>query len=139
MIYVLDTNICNLLQREHPLIRIRIDSLPEGDGAATTIITVSESISGWLPFCKRAPDGRSKARAYEKLYEIIAFYQGMICLPFSEASGIIFDQLRRQKIRIGTNDLAIVAITLSINGILITRNTVDFERITNLTIEDWTK
>ncbi len=37
-----------------------------------------------------------------------------------------------------TNDLAIAAITLSINGILITRNAVDFQRISGLSFQDWT-
>jgi len=63
----------------------------------------------------------------------------MICLPFDENAAEIFNQLRASKLRIGTNDLAIAAITLSINGILVTRNTVDFERVPNLVIEDWTK
>ena len=63
----------------------------------------------------------------------------MICLPFDETAATIFDQLRAQRIRIGTNDLAIAAITLSVRGILVTRNTVDFQRVPDLLIEDWTQ
>ncbi|WP_363318236.1 hypothetical protein [Nostoc sp. NMS4] len=44
----------------------------------------------------------------------------------------------RQRIRIGTQDLRIPAITLSVNGILVTRNRKDFEKIPNLRLEDWT-
>lgn len=62
----------------------------------------------------------------------------MGCLPFDETAANIFDELRVQKIRIGTNDLAIAAITLSVSGILITRNIVDFQRVPNLSLEDWT-
>jgi tRNA(fMet)-specific endonuclease VapC len=62
----------------------------------------------------------------------------MGCLPFDETAANIFDELRAQKIRIGTNDLAIAAITLSVSGILITRNIVDFQRVPNLSLEDWT-
>jgi hypothetical protein len=47
-------------------------------------------------------------------------------LPFDEAAAAIFDQLRTQKLRLGTNDLAIAAITLAVRGILVTRNTIDF-------------
>jgi len=62
----------------------------------------------------------------------------MACLPFDAAAAAIFDELRAQRLRIGTNDLAIAAITLSTSGILLTRNAVDFERIPNLLFEDWT-
>ncbi len=42
----------------------------------------------------------------------------MICLPFDDNAAAIFDRLRAQKIRVGTND---------------------FERVSDLLIEDWTK
>lgn len=61
----------------------------------------------------------------------------MGCLPFDDTAASIFEQLRARKIRIGTNDLAIAAITLSVSGILVTRNTVDFQRVPNLPLEDW--
>ena len=76
--------------------------------------------------------------AYRRLQRGQAFYQQMTCLPFDEVAATIFDQLNAQKIRIGTNDLAIAAITLSVSGILVTRNTVDFQRVPNLVLEDWT-
>jgi tRNA(fMet)-specific endonuclease VapC len=60
-------------------------------------------------------------------------------LPFDAAAVVILDELRGQKLRIGTNDLAIAAVTLSTGGILLTRNAVDFARIPNLFFEDWTQ
>lgn len=78
-------------------------------------------------------------KAYVQLQSGLEFYLQMSCLPFDEVAAAIFDQLRAQKIRIGTNDLAIAAITISVNGILVTRNAVDFERVPGLAIEDWTK
>ncbi|MDZ8222519.1 hypothetical protein [Nostoc sp. ChiVER01] len=43
----------------------------------------------------------------------------------------------RQRIRIVTQDLLrIAAITLSANGILVTRNRKDFEKVSNLLLED---
>jgi tRNA(fMet)-specific endonuclease VapC len=46
--------------------------------------------------------------------------------------------LIRQRIRIGTQDLRIAAITLSVNRILVTRNRKDFDKLPNLRLEDWT-
>ena len=43
----------------------------------------------------------------------------------------------RQKVRIGTRDLRIAATVISKNGILVTRNLQDFERIPGLRFEDW--
>lgn len=57
-------------------------------------------------------------------------------LPFDETGAAIFDDLRARKIRIGTNDLAIAAITLSVNGILVTRNAVDFQRVPDPVLEN---
>lgn len=49
-----------------------------------------------------------------------------------------YKEMKRQKIRIGTQDLKIASIVLSQQGILVTRNRKDFEKIPNLLIEDWT-
>ena len=46
--------------------------------------------------------------------------------------------LRQQFRRLGTRDLRIAAIALSINATVITRNAKDFGQIPNLSIEDWT-
>jgi tRNA(fMet)-specific endonuclease VapC len=53
-------------------------------------------------------------------------------------AGNIYAELVKQKIRVGTQDLRIAAITLSGNGILVTRNRKDFEKVPNLRLEDWT-
>lgn len=138
MFYVLDTDTTGFAQQFYPNVMGRIRRLPAGDVAVTTIVTFGEDLSGWLPACRRATDGASRAKAYARLFRGLDFYRQTICLPFSDAAGVIFNQLRSQKIRIGTNDLAIAAITLSISGILITRNAVDFQRIPRLSFQDWT-
>lgn len=137
-LYVMDTDIAGFGFQKHIAVVQRIQSLPEDDLVVTTIITFGEDLGGWLPACRRASDGATRAQAYARLERGLDFYRHWVCLPFDSAAAATFDQLRAQKLRIGTNDLAIAAITLSVNGILVTRNTVDFRRISGLALEDWT-
>jgi tRNA(fMet)-specific endonuclease VapC len=138
-LYVLDTDIAGFAFQRHPTVLQRLQRLPEDDLVVTTIITFGEDLGGWLPACRRAPDGAARARAYARLQRGLDFYQQWICLPFDEAAATLFDQLHTQKLRVGTNDLAIAAITLAVRGILVTRNTIDFQRIPGLALEDWTQ
>ena len=138
-LYVLDTSVVGFAQQRHPVYQQHLQNLPAGTPVVTTIGTVGEDLSGWLPACRRAADGTARVKAYARLQRGQEFYQRIGCLPFDEAAATLFDQLRAQKIRIGTNDLAIAAITLSVSGVLVTRNTLDFQRVPGLVIEDWTK
>ncbi len=137
-IYVLDTDIAGFVQSKNPIVLSHIKALTEDDSVVTTIVTFDEDLGGWLPACRRATDGASRAQAYIRLQRGLDFYREMLCLPFDDVAAGIFDDFRKQKLRIGTNDLAIAAITLSVNGVLVTRNRVDFQKISGLVIEDWT-
>src|SRR5262244_63543 len=105
-LYVLDTDIVGFAFQRHPTVLQRLQRLPEDDLVVTTIITFDEDLGGWLPACRRAPDGVARARAYARLQRGLDFYQQWVCLPFDEAAAAVFDQLRVQKLRIGSNDLA---------------------------------
>ena len=137
-LYVLDTSIVGFAQQRHPAYENHLQNLPSGTPIVTTIITVGDDLSGWLPACRRAKDGAERVTVYSRLQRAQEFYQRMGCLPFDGTAAAIFDQLRAQKIRIGTNDLAIAAIALSVSGILVTRNVVDFQLVPDLVLEDWT-
>ncbi len=137
-LYIFDTDIMGFAFQHHPKVLNHIKSLAADEFIATTIITFGEDLGGWLPGCRRATDGASRAQAYARLLRGFEFYQKFSCLPFDNAAATILDQLQSQKIRIGTNDLSIAAITLSVNGILVTRNTKDYQQVPNLVFEDWT-
>jgi tRNA(fMet)-specific endonuclease VapC len=136
--YVLDTDIVGFVQQAHPTVLQRLRTVSSGDTVATTIVTMEEDIGGWLPACRRARDGAARARAYAHLDKALLFYRQVSWLPFTDAAATYFDRLRAQKLRLGTNDLCIAAIALSVGGVLVTRNSTDFRRIPDLVIEDWT-
>lgn len=136
--YILDTDIVGFVQQGHPTVFQHLRALSPTDAVATTIITIEEDIGGWLPTCRRARDGSARAQAYARLQKALRFYQRVAWLSFDDAAATLFDQLQKQKLRLGTNDLCIAAIVLSVGGVLVTRNSRDFRRVPGLVMEDWT-
>ena len=67
----------------------------------------------------------------------MGFYASIYVLPYDVEAQLRFAQLRRQQVRIGTQDLRIAAIALSKNATLVTRNTRDFAKVPGLHIVDW--
>jgi tRNA(fMet)-specific endonuclease VapC len=75
--------------------------------------------------------------AYQWLLETLDDFRKTNILDFNTAAIDLYQELMCQKIRIGTQDLRIAAIALSVNGILVTRNQRDFAKVPNLILEDW--
>ena|SRR5687767_8011340 len=137
-LYILDTDIMGFAFQKHAKVLNRIKALSDDEFVATTVITLGEDLSGWLPACRRTTDGVSRAKAYARLFEGFTFYKKFSSLPFDDAAAIVFDKLKLLRLHVGTNDLSIAAITLSVGGILVTRNSKDFQRIPDVILEDWT-
>jgi hypothetical protein len=76
-LYVLDTSLVGFAQQLDPVYLRHLQSLPDGTPVVTTIITVGEDLSGWLPTCRRATDGESRVKAYARLQGAQEFYQEM--------------------------------------------------------------
>jgi tRNA(fMet)-specific endonuclease VapC len=68
---------------------------------------------------------------------LFAFYQEFEIVPFDDAAARQFDDLRRQKLRIGSRDLKIAATTLVNHALLLSANRSDFERVPGLRVENW--
>lgn len=136
--YILDTDQVSLSQREHPRVLQRM-AATGSKNLATTIITAEEQISGRFTVIKRAATGEKLVRAYEDLQDTLGYFTTLTVLPFTAAANAYYETLRRQGIRIGTQDLRIAAIVLSTNGTLVTRNWKDFRRVPGLRLEDWSQ
>ena len=132
---ILDTDHLSLLQRGNTLIRQRLNMFNPQD-IAITVVTASEQIRGRMNIISRADSSSELVLAYARLEDTLEDINSLNVLQFSEAAGNIYTELKT-KIRVGTQDLRIAAITLSVNGILVTRNWKDFEKVPNLCLEDW--
>jgi tRNA(fMet)-specific endonuclease VapC len=73
------------------------------------------------------------------LQDTVSCFNNIAVLPFNDAANNYYEMLRQQKIRIGTYDLRIAAIVLSVNGVLVTRNWRDFNQVPDLSLEDWSQ
>jgi tRNA(fMet)-specific endonuclease VapC len=140
---VLDTDAITFLERRKSAVsqplRNRLAELSAEHDIVTTIITYEEQTRGWMSAFTKALNPQALIDAYDDLLEHLNVYKEMDVIPYTPAADAKFLELRKQKIRIGTRDLRIAAITLAHNATLITRNLRDFTRIPNLRIEDWTK
>jgi tRNA(fMet)-specific endonuclease VapC len=93
---------------------------------------------GWLVYLSQAPSMAQQITAYSRLLAHLDNYRRIPVLAFDEAAAMVFQRLRRSRLRMGTMDLKIAAIVLSRGATLLSRNLGDFSQIPNLHVEDWT-
>ena len=136
MIYLLDTDHVSLDQRGNQLVMSRINAAGPTQ-VAISIITVEEQMRGWLAALRAARSGAERCAAYARLRAAVEYFASNTLIDYDTAADEIFESLRHQGIRIGTQDLRIAAIALSRKATLVTRNARDFGIIPGLTIVDW--
>ena len=135
--YVLDTDHLSLNLRGHPKIRERLVLIP-ADEIAITIITAEEQLRGRLAQVSKAASGHARAIAYVYLRKAIIDLAKLNILDYDADSDSIFQGLKLQRIRAGSQDLRIAAVTLANRALLVTRNRTDFANVPGLMLEDWT-
>jgi tRNA(fMet)-specific endonuclease VapC len=137
-LYVVDTDILSLYQRNHPQVCIRIRLARQNSLIIkTTVITVEEQYGGRLAQIRKAQNPEALILAYDLLTATFSLFSQLEILKYDRSADDYFRQFRQQGIRIGTQDLRIASIVLAHGGIIVTRNQKDFGQVPGLTIEDW--
>jgi tRNA(fMet)-specific endonuclease VapC len=138
---ILDTDHLTIIQRAtepaYTSLRSRLRQTTYGS-VYTTIVSVEEQMRGWLTVLAQTRDMHQEVAAYRRLHALLAFFGDIVVLDFETAAADLFLQLRRSRIRIGSMDLKIAAITLSHGAVLLSRNLTDFRQVPGLHVEDWT-
>lgn len=134
--YILDTDHISLYQHGYPSILQKVNDLRK-DQVFVTIISLEEQLRGRLAVI-RNPQNITLPNAYRNFHITYRFFSTVNLLDFDDAAFQQYQNLKKQKIRIGSQDLKIGAIALVQQMTLVTRNTQDFSQIPNLTLEDWT-
>src|SRR5690554_2916693 len=131
MNYMLDTNICIYIIKEKPQkVLDKFKSLDIGDICISSI-TLAE-----LEYGVEKSDYKERNKL-----ALAGFLSSIEILPFSDKAaaeyGKIRTNLERQGNIIGAYDLMIGAHALSEDITLVTNNTKEFNRIKNLSLENW--
>ncbi len=130
MRYMLDTNICIYLIKNHPPeVLKRLQALNQGD-AVISVVTYAELRAGLeMQSVHRSQDEQVLALLVEKIP----------VLPFTQTDAHYFGVLRaavRDRNR-NAMDRLIAAHALSVGAILVTNNEADFKDYPNLVVENW--
>ncbi len=137
-LWVLDTDHLSLLQRAHPHVVAHLRRVPLEE-RATTVVNAEEQLRGRFAMIARASKTPEWVAAYGAFQATLSDLMPLRLLSFDDAAAAEFLRLKRTLRQVGTQDLKIAAIVLSVGGILVTRNQRDFVRIPDLVIADWTQ
>jgi tRNA(fMet)-specific endonuclease VapC len=139
---ILDTDHLTIIQRTtepaYTSLRSRLRQATSED-TYTTIVNFEEQMRGWLTVLAQSRDMHQEVAAYRRLHALLAFFGDIAVLDFDTPAADLFLQLRRSRVRIGSMDLKIAAITLSHGAVLLSRNLTDFRQVPGLQVEDWTQ
>jgi tRNA(fMet)-specific endonuclease VapC len=139
---ILDTDHLTIIQRTtepaYTVLRNRLQQARPRE-SYTTVVSFEEQMRGWLTVLAQSRDMHQEVTAYRRLHALITFFGDIPVLDFDMTAADLFLQLRRARVRIGSMDLKIAAITLSHGAVLLSRNLTDFQQVPGLHVEDWTQ
>lgn len=104
---------------------------------AVTVVTAEEVMRGWLAHVHQWRDGAQSVEAYHRFQGSLQAFGKWNILPWTQASVDVLENLRRQRIRVGSMDLRVASIVLAHEATLLTRNLADFRQVPGLRVENW--
>ena len=131
--YMLDTDTCSyIMKRSHPTVRKRLRAVPVAD-VCMSVITKAELLYG----VEVSPRPVQDAAALE------AFLPYVETVDFADDAAVHYAEIRadlkKRGLLIGANDLFIAAHARALGLTLVTNNTTEFERVSKLKLENWTR
>lgn len=131
MKYMFDTNVCiRLLKGDFPEMLKHIEKINDDDVYISAVVRFEL----YYGACK-------SSRVEENLEKLSTFFENYELLPVdqetADKAGIIRAELEKKGTPIGPYDLLIGATALVNDCILVTHNTREFSRISDLQVEDW--
>jgi tRNA(fMet)-specific endonuclease VapC len=138
-VIILDTDVLSIVQRadgpEYDNLVERLDSADEE--VAVSIVSFEEQMRGWLAFIARAKTANQQIKGYARLHALLEDFSTRPILDFDQPSALEFERLKASRVRVGTMDLKIAAISLAHDALLLSRNLTDFRKVPMLRVDDW--
>ena len=136
---LLDTDHCSVLfdqrHRQHSQLVTRLaDSFQE---IGLPIVALQEQLRGFLAYLHRERDLHKLVWPYHRLAAFLRAMAEVDIVDFTTEAAKQVESLRKQRIRIGTQDLKIAAIALSTESLLLSANHRDFSLVQGLHVENW--
>ena len=130
MIYLLDTNVCIAAMRGNPRV-VQALAARSPEDCAVSMVSVFELFAGVF----RCNDPEKEGQ------KVSTFLAPFHLLPFDWDSALktaeVRFQLERNGTKIGPYDLQLCGQALALDLTLVTHNTREFKRATDLRLEDW--
>jgi tRNA(fMet)-specific endonuclease VapC len=101
------------------------------------VIAVEEQLRAWLAQIHRVRDSHRLISPYNRLVRLLDTLSEWEILRWNEAAADAFDELRRARIRVGTQDLRVASLAIVHDARLLSANLRDFERVPGLLVENW--
>jgi tRNA(fMet)-specific endonuclease VapC len=136
---LLDTDHFSVLTDErnalHGRLMARLNSVREP--VAIPIVSVEEQFRAWMALLRRLGDVEKHVYPYDRLIRLVEVLGQWEIARWSQPAVEEFKRLRKQRIRIGTQDLKIASIAIANDAQLLSSNRRDFERVPGLKTQDW--
>lgn len=135
-LYLFDTDTLTLFERLHPIV-VRNVFHHLADDIRVTSVTIEEQLGGWFAMLRTARTPQQVETAHTRLSETVRWLSSWDIVPFRTAAVARFQDLLKQRLNVGGNDLRIASIALELGATVVTRNLRDFNRIPGLRCSDW--
>jgi tRNA(fMet)-specific endonuclease VapC len=119
----------------HSQLKIRLLAVVER--VVIPVIAVEEQLRAWLAQIHRVRDPHRLIAPYDRLVHLLETLAEWEVLRWNEAAANEFDELRRARIRVGTQDLRVASLAIANNARLLSANLRDFEKVPGLRVENW--
>jgi tRNA(fMet)-specific endonuclease VapC len=119
----------------HELVTSRLQAA--GEPLAVPVVSIEEQLRAWLAQVRRLSDVQRHIFPYDRLIRLLDTLAEWEISRWSQPAAEEFKRLRRQRVRIGTQDLKIASIAVINDAVLLSANLRDFQQVPGLKVEDW--